>query len=66
MGFPTGRPVSEYIDGPPVNNNQRNKWSTCTCTGIHVGSRTAFTELQLEFEYVRTDSCEYMSILSNC
>ena len=28
---------SQYIDGPPVNNNQRNRWSTCT--GIPVGSR---------------------------
>ena len=28
----------QYIDGPPVNKNQRNRWNTCT--GIPVGSRT--------------------------
>ncbi len=41
----TGIPVQvihllkmSFIDGPLVNNNQRNRWSTCT--GIPVGSRT--------------------------
>ena len=43
QAFIDGKPYinktgSQYIDGPPVNKNQKNRRSTCT--GIPVGSRT--------------------------
>ncbi len=37
-----------HIDGPPVNNNRRNSWSTFTSTTVK--SRTDISHYKVELE----------------